>query len=143
MCEAIAIIGLTAAISQIFKYGVGFCGALTSISTNIRCASHSIQQWDDQLQASLSLLDELETFHGSSDGLIADIISRCKKEAHDINTLLHNLTMVEDDGKLARAKKVMKLTHKKKVVMERLLALSQQSVILHQRSFQCVWNPSS
>ena len=138
MAESIAIIGLLAAIPQIVKHVLEFSGELSIVFTSVRSASRSIQQWENQLQASLNLIAELETYHGPSDDLTRDIITQCKEEAYTIKTLLQDLKVADGNGKVARVRKAMRLIKRKKDVTQRLLAIIQLSGTLHQRSIQCV-----
>jgi hypothetical protein len=133
MAEAIPIIGLLVAIPQIMKYVVELSGELSSVSTSVRSASRSIQQWEDQLQVCLDLIAELETHHRPSDDLTQDIITLWNEEANIIKTLLKDLKTSRGDGKFARVGKAMKLIKRKKDMTQRL---NQLSGTLHQRYMQ-------
>jgi hypothetical protein len=134
MAEAITIIGLLAAIPQIIKYILEFSGGLSSVSTSVRSATRSIQQWECQLQASLILIDELETHHGPSDNHTRKIMTLFKEEADIVKTLLQDLKMSRGDGKVARLGKTMKLIKRKTDMNQRMLKIDQLSEILHRRS---------
>jgi hypothetical protein len=133
MAEAITIIGLFAAVPQIFKYVLEFSGELSSVSTSVRSASRSMQQWDHQLQESFDLIAELETHHTPSDDLTRDIITLWKEEANIIKTLLQGLKISRGDGRFARVGKAMKLIKRKKDMTQRLTQLSEN---LHRQSMR-------
>lgn len=130
MGEVIAFISLTAAIPQLIKYGIGFVGEISRISTSVRSASRSLQESEDQLHLSLSLIAELEAQDISLNTPIHNILLRCKDEADAVTGLLQALHIVEGNGKITRMRKVMKSIQKKKYVEHRLSAISQRLLVI-------------
>ena len=134
MGEAIAIIGLTAAIPQLVKYTVEALGEVSRFSKSIRTRSQALQEWEDRLNLYLSLTIELEMQHLSSDKLTRDTITRLKDQIQGTASLIRKLSIAKGDRKFVRLKKKMKFIQAKKDLVRQLLTIYQLNTGLHQRS---------
>lgn len=136
MGQAIAIIGLTAAILQLIKYGIGLWGKISSILTSVRSTSQSIQEWEDQLETQLNLVAEFETNHRLFDDSEHKILLQCKNEADAVDSLLQQFAIVGGNGNITRLRKAMKLIQKRDEMTKRLSKMRQLNERLHQQSLQ-------
>jgi hypothetical protein len=119
MSQAITTIGLTAAILQLIKYGIGVWGKISSISTSLRSTSQSIQEWEDQLETQLDRVAEF-TNHKLFDDSANKILLQFKSEGDAVDGLLQQFTIVGGNGKIAMLRKTMKMIQKRDEMTRRL-----------------------
>jgi hypothetical protein len=136
MSQAITTIGLTAAILQLIKYGIGVWGKISSISTSLRSTSQSIQEWEDQLETQLDRVAEFETNHKLFDDSAHRVLLQCKSEGDTVDRLLQQFAIVGGNGKIAMLRKTMEMIQKREEMTKRLSKMRLLNDCLHQQSFQ-------
>jgi hypothetical protein len=120
MAEVFVGFGAAAAVAQLARYGFGGTNGLYDISTRARDAPITLQQWNDELQGFLSLVEDLEAEPALRENGASGMLRRLTDNANALTPQLEELTMKDRDRIWTRARKRLKIVFKEKGVSRNL-----------------------
>ncbi|KAF2867752.1 hypothetical protein BDV95DRAFT_610656 [Massariosphaeria phaeospora] len=128
MAEAIALVGLIAAIPPLFKYGLATVHGASGISTSLRSTSDLLQEWNERLESYQHLIEQLEPHLGFST-VPARSILRCRQQVAVVEALVRSLDIRTGNGVPRFWNRVLVVRKKKKIVHD-LSSIREQIDVL-------------